>query len=173
MGGKDAASARYLHTQLNKVTRYLFPEADDHNLDYVEEDGKLVEPQWYIPIIPMALVNGCEGIGTGWSTNIPNYCPKELASNILKKLNGGQFNRLVPHYKGFTGEMVASEKGYTCKGHFEYDYDDQKLDITELPIHKWTRDTKNEIEKIMQDKDDSSLQIDDMLEYHTTRKVHF
>ncbi len=38
-GGKDHASARYIYTSLNKVTRYIFPEADDHILNYLEDDG--------------------------------------------------------------------------------------------------------------------------------------
>lgn len=79
MGGKDSASARYIHTKLNHITRYIFKEEDDHLLDYLIDDGDLVEPRYYMPILPMVLVNGAEGIGTGWSTFIPNFCPKEIA----------------------------------------------------------------------------------------------
>lgn len=71
MGGKEAASARYIFTSLSPVTRTLFPEADDPVLDYLEEEGQSIEPNFYLPIIPLTLVNGCEGIGTGWSTSIP------------------------------------------------------------------------------------------------------
>lgn len=78
MGGKDHASARYVSTCLNRITRFIFPEADDHSLKYLEDDGELVEPEYYVPIIPMCLVNGSEGIGTGWSTTIPNYNPMEI-----------------------------------------------------------------------------------------------
>lgn len=53
---------------LSKVTRLIFPEPDDHSLKYLEDEGLIIEPEWYMPIIPMALVNGAEGIGTGWST---------------------------------------------------------------------------------------------------------
>lgn len=85
-GGKDHASARYIFTCLNKVTRYIYPEPDDHVLTYIEDDGQLVEPQYYVPILPMGLVNGCEGIGTGWSTNVPNFNPRQIVSLIYKKL---------------------------------------------------------------------------------------
>lgn len=71
LGGKDSASARYIHTNLNPITRYIFPEPDDHVLKYVEDDGQMVEPEWYLPILPMILVNGGDGIGTGWSSNVP------------------------------------------------------------------------------------------------------
>lgn len=70
-GGKDSANARYIYTCLNPVTRTIFPEADDAVLQYLEEEGQSIEPVHYLPIIPMVLVNGAEGIGTGWSTFIP------------------------------------------------------------------------------------------------------
>ena len=76
MGGKDAASARYIHTRLNHITRHIFKEDDDHSLTYLIDDGDLVEPKYYVPVLPMVLVNGAEGIGTGWSTDVPNFCPK-------------------------------------------------------------------------------------------------
>jgi DNA topoisomerase-2 len=63
---------------MHKLTRHIFPEPDDHILNYLEDDGHMVEPEFYIPIIPMILVNGAEGIGTGWSTNVPNYNPRDL-----------------------------------------------------------------------------------------------
>ena len=64
-GGEDSASERYIHTNLNKLTRSLFPEADDGVLKYLDDDGTPVEPIHYTPIIPMILVNGSKGIGTG------------------------------------------------------------------------------------------------------------
>ena len=85
-GGKDHASARYIFTSLSSLTRFIFPEPDDHILNYLEDDGEMVEPEWYIPIVPMSLINGAEGIGTGWSTAIPCYCPRQISNQILKKL---------------------------------------------------------------------------------------
>jgi DNA topoisomerase-2 len=78
MGGKDHASARYIFTSLNPVTRFIFREEDDHLLKYLDDDGMIVEPEWYLPIIPMVLVNGCSGIGTGWATDIPQYNPRDI-----------------------------------------------------------------------------------------------
>jgi len=56
----------------------LFPEPDDHLYKYLEDEGQMVEPEFYLPIIPMVLVNGSQGIGTGWSTTIPSYNPREI-----------------------------------------------------------------------------------------------
>ena len=51
-------------------------------LDYLLDDGQMVEPIYYVPILPMVLVNGAEGIGTGWSTFIPSHNPLEIIHNL-------------------------------------------------------------------------------------------
>lgn len=169
MGGKDAASARYIHTKLNTITRFLYKEEDDHILQYLVDDGQLVEPKFYLPIIPMILVNGAEGIGTGWSTFIPNYNPRELVQNILNKLNGGEIQDLDPFYKNYNGTFIKKPKGYDVFGKYEVKLSENLLNITELPINEWTRKYKNFLEKIMMEKD----WIKDYREYHKTDSVDF
>lgn len=71
MGGKEAASPRYIFTNLSPLTRLIYKEDDDHLLNYIQEEGMSIEPTNYVPVIPTVLVNGAEGIGTGWSTTIP------------------------------------------------------------------------------------------------------
>lgn len=175
MGGKDAASARYLHTCLNKVTRHIFIDHDDHILNYIEEDGKLVEPTFYMPIIPMALVNGCDGIGSGWSTSIPNFNVRDLVDYIKARLRGESFPKLHPYYKGYNGEIIPKdEKSYIVKGRATFSEEHNTIDVTELPILKWTSDYKKFIEDIIQEKSESkALQVEDLREYHTSRQVFF
>ena len=173
MGGKDHASARYIFTNLAVLTRYIFKEEDDHLYKYLDDDGLIVEPEWYLPIIPMILVNGSDGIGTGWSTNIPQYNPREICEAIRNKLlTGADFEVLSPWYKGWDGEMIAKENmtKFEVKGTFELDVADDTLRITELPVKKWTRDFKDKLEKLL---DGDNAKLEDMLEYHTTRKVDF
>ena len=86
MGGKDAASPRYIFTRLEPITRAIFHPADDELLNYLEDDGLSIEPEYYVPVIPLVLVNGSDGIGTGWSTFVPNYNPREIAQNLINKL---------------------------------------------------------------------------------------
>src|SRR5690606_37567862 len=107
-GGKDSASARYSFTNLSRVTRSLFTEHDDHLYKYLEDDGQSVEPEWYLPIIPMVLVNGAEGIGTGWSTQVPCYNPYEIVENIKGRLRGEEFKDMSPWFKGYTGVIEKS-----------------------------------------------------------------
>ncbi|KAG6761071.1 hypothetical protein POTOM_034263 [Populus tomentosa] len=147
VGGKDHASARYIYTQLSPITRFLFPKDDDGLLNYLDEDGQTIEPTWYIPIIPTVLVNGCEGIGTGWSTFIPNYNPRDVVANIRRLLNGEIMEPMNPWYRGFKGtiEKGASKEGgcssYTVNGVIN-EVNETTLRITELPVRRWTDDYK-------------------------------
>ncbi|CAH8366429.1 unnamed protein product [Eruca vesicaria subsp. sativa] len=152
MGGKDAASARYIFTKLSSATRVLFPKDDDVLLNYLNEDGQKIEPTWYMPIIPTVLVNGCEGIGTGWSSFIPNYNPRDIVANVRRLLNGESMVPMDPWYRNFKGtiEKTASKDGgstYTITGVYE-EIDETTLRITELPIRKWTDDYKQFLETL-------------------------
>ena len=113
MGGEDAASARYICTRLAAVTRSIFCCEDDDVLEQQEEDGVRIEPKNYAPIIPMALVNGCTGIATGWSTAVPKFNPLDVIDNIRRRLHGLAFRSMHPWYAGFTGviEQVVSNSG--------------------------------------------------------------
>lgn len=82
------------HSPLAKT---LFPAVDSHLLKFLYDDNQKVEPEWYIPIIPMVLVNGAEGIGTGWACKIPNYNPREIVNNINRMLNHQDPLPLVNH----------------------------------------------------------------------------
>ncbi|KAG6408579.1 hypothetical protein SASPL_131595 [Salvia splendens] len=158
-GGKDHASSRYIYTQLAPVTRFLFPKADDILLNYLNEDGQSIEPTWYIPIIPMVLVNGSEGIGTGWSSFVPNYNPFDIIRNIRHLLNDEPMEAMHPWYKGFIGSIeknVTKDTGsYTVCGNIE-EVDENTLRITELPIRKWTQDYKEFLESVSADNDKST-----------------
>merc|ERR1719261_357578 len=102
-GGSDHASARYIYTRMSPTTRLIFSPLDDAILNYLDEDGQRIEPEWYAPIIPMVLVNGAMGIGTGWSTSVPNYNPLVIIENLRRHLRGEQMHSLQPWYRGFTG----------------------------------------------------------------------
>ena len=140
-GGDDSASERYIFTQLNNITRHVFPDADDHVLKYMNDDGTLVEPEYYVPIIPFVLLNGISGIGTGFSSSIPSYNPTEIVTYLKSKLvNDGESPNMtfLPYYEGFKGSIrKIEETKYLLKGCYEKIADD-KIRITELPIGTWT-----------------------------------
>ena len=141
MGGSDSASARYIHTELNPIVDTLFPKDDLPLLTYINDDGIIIEPEFYIPIIPMVLINGMVGIGTGFSTNIPSYNPYDIIKNIESKLNGKPYYMIKPFYKGFKGKIIKKDKyNFVTKGKYQFNSDTNSIHITELPIGKWTDD---------------------------------
>lgn len=139
-GGDDSASERYIFTQLNSLTRAIFPEADDAILTYLDDDGTKVEPEYYVPIIPFALMNGISGIGTGFSCNIPAFSPIEIIDHLISRVTHQEVPcpNFVPYYEGFKGQIVKmAEKKYLIRGRWEQTGED-KIRITELPVGTWT-----------------------------------
>jgi DNA topoisomerase-2 len=156
-GGKDSASERYIFTQLNKLTRLIYRPEDDNTLTYLDDDGQSVEPIYYVPIIPMVLVNGTKGIGTGFSTDIMCYNPAQIIAYIKHKLVGASTSAtpaptptIEPFYKNFKGTIRrVGDTKYLLKGCYTI-LDDKKIRITELPIGTWTDDYKNFLENLIE-----------------------
>lgn len=160
LGGRDAASERYIFTYLNSITRLIYPEIDDHVLEYLEDDGTIVEPIYYVPIIPMVLVNGTKGIGTGFSTDIMCYNPLQIINyleGLINKADDMKLRPIEPYYNNFKGKIYPcddSRKKYIIKGCYEIIGTD-KIRITELPIGTWTQDYKEFLESLMDNKSGS------------------
>ena len=163
-GGKDSASERYIFTQLNKITRILFPDMDDKILTYLNDDGLLVEPIYYAPIIPMVLVNGSKGIGTGFSTDIMCYNPSQIIQYIKNKLTAAttesSVTEFTPYYEGFKGtiQKISEEGKYLFKGKYEKLGSD-KIRVTELPVGYWTDDFKEYLESLTETVDKNGKKI--------------
>ena len=150
-GGKDSASERYIFTQLNQITRYIYRKEDDPVLEYLEDDGDPVEPRYYVPIVPMILINGGKGIGTGFSTDILSYNINNIIDILKSKLQLTETEiELSPFYKNFEGSCEKTDdKKYIVKGVYEK-ITDKKIKIKELPIGYWTDDFKQHIENLME-----------------------
>jgi DNA topoisomerase-2 len=171
-GGQDASSPRYIYTLLSKLTKLIFRDEDNSILNYLNEDGLSIEPEYYIPIIPMILVNGGIGIGTGYSTNIAQYNPEEIIniyldiikdinanigkiltlddiSNIIKIIDEKDISEISPYYLGFKGEIIKNDKGnYSSKGIYKW-LNDTTIEITELPVGTWTENYKEYLEQLI------------------------
>jgi DNA topoisomerase-2 len=189
--GKDAASPRYIHTELNSISFKIFSKQDLPILNYINEDGDLIEPEFYLPIIPMILVNGIIGIGTGFSCNIPSFNPLDLVNiyiNLLEKHNN--FNNLKdnntdidfdfinyieglkelkPYYRGFKGIIDKNEEGkFYSKGIYNR-ISSNEIMIEELPIGVWTQDYKEFLEKEL----DKNYKFKDYESHYTEKYAKF
>ncbi len=165
LGGRDSASPRYIFTELNPVVKLLLPEDDMKILTYLEDDGTPIEPEHYIPIIPLLLVNGSTGIATGYSTSIPSYDVADIIANLKRLLNDEKATPMTPYFKGFTGSVDQDK----TKGAYKR-ISPNKLEITELPIGIWTSDYKNFLDTYIE-KHPKSLK--DFESHYTETQVKF
>ena len=149
-GGSDSASERYIFTHLNPLTRHIYVEADDAILDYLDDDGTSVEPVYYAPIIPMIIVNGSKGIGTGFSTDIIPHNPIEIIDYMCGYLKGEtELPEVNPYYEGFKGTVTkVTPTKYLIKGCYDI-VSEIKVRITELPIGSWTDNYKQDLEHLI------------------------
>jgi DNA topoisomerase-2 len=147
-GGKDSASPRYIHTCLSKIASKIFRKEDQPVLTYLDDDGIPVEPEWYAPVIPMVLVNGGDGIATGYSTSIPSYNPDAIVSAIRSRLNKEDVRIPIgmPWWRGFSGTIETEGDNYLVKGTVDI-VNTKTIVIKELPVGTWTKVYREFLEK--------------------------
>jgi DNA topoisomerase-2 len=154
-GGKDSASERYIFTQLNPITRLIYRAEDDAVLEYLDDDGQLVEPTFYAPIVPMVLVNGTKGIGTGFSTDIMCHNPLQIIDyigNMLLQKPEAEWGPIEPYYRGFKGTItpLAAPGKFLIRGIHTVDAAKKQVRVTELPVGYWTEDFKKHLESLIE-----------------------
>lgn len=155
-GGADAASPRYAKTMLSPITRCIVSALDECLLNFQQEEGLSIEPEWYLPILPMILVNGAHGVGVGFSCHVPSFDPFAIIENLRCLLDGKQPAPLVPWVKGFQGAIYRNQKGkWVTEGVMHVDRKKSTVHITELPVQTWTDpyktflETSSDVAKLM------------------------
>ena len=181
MGGKDHASPRYIYTKMVKELELIFKKDDNPLLEHLDDDGFKIEPRYYLPIIPMVLVNGTEGIGTGFSTKIPCYNPHDLIECLKDLLENKEIEEPLPWFKNFKGEILVPKwngKKYEdidkmfSKG--VYTIKKNVITITELPIGSTIDGYKEYLESIIVDNTiKKKTYIDSYKSYSTDTEIKF
>jgi len=138
------AAARYIYTRAAPVARSLFPPEDGPVLDYAEEEDIKIEPVHYVPVIPVVLLNGTTGIGTGFSTSVPSFSLESLCAAARALMRGEPAPALTPHFEGFRGTVEVTPKGVRTTGALERE-DDTTVVVTELPVGRWTETLLSEV----------------------------
>ena len=132
--GADAASTRYTFTRLQDYTRDIFHKDDDAILSYCIEEGQSVEPEYFVPVIPMVLVNGAEGISVGYRSVVPQHKVEDVVQCMLNRLEHGEFGALNPSWVGFKGTITEDDSAWYTHGVFESTAEDTSIVITEIPV---------------------------------------
>ena len=166
MGGKDASQTRYIFTKLTKDARKIFDPRDDAVLNYLDDDGRSIEPDFYMPTLPMVLVNGTEGIGTGFSCYVPPFNPDDIKENIKRYLRGEEFVSMRPWFRGFKGVVHKEEDTWMMEG--VWNWSGTNIVVTELPPGRWTQDYKEYLDGLVEKK-----LIGGYTNNSTTEDVHF
>lgn len=185
LGGKDAGQSRYIYTYMQDIVKKIFHPDDNALLDYLsDDDGNKIEPEYYVPIIPMILVNGTSGIGTGYSTDVACYNIKDIITNLLRLMENQEQIKMIPWYKNFRGTIVESETNpgvFIVTGKWQR-VNDTKILITELPIGVWTSKYKEFLEELLGVKKDGKkeaknkskiVDLEEYKEHHTDVHVTF
>jgi DNA topoisomerase-2 len=166
-GGKDSASARYIFTRLSPETRRIFPPSDDPLLAYNEDDGDSIEPTYYVPVVPALLINGSSGIGTGFSTDVPAYNPRDIVDNVRRMIRGEDPVPMTPWYRGFKGTIRETSPGvFVTTGMCAVS--GKTVVVSELPIGVWTNTYKEFLEGLVEKRT-----ISDFREKHAEQDVLF
>lgn len=155
LGGKDAASPRYIFTQLEKISLSIFNRLDEPITERLEDDGDLIEPRYYYPVVPMVLINGTSGLGTGWSTTVPSHDPSEVVSRMRQWIRYKSIERcgnLTPWVRNFRGEIEpvsgCDGKKWRTRGIWRRE-SPSEIRVLELPPGVWTQDFKEFLEDHM------------------------
>lgn len=169
-GGSDHASPRYIFTCMSPHLSKLFDKRDNALLTYVDDDGILVEPEYYVSTLPIILINGSEGIGTGYSTYISPHNIEDIKNNLKRKLKGLSMVEMIPYFNGFQGTIEKIKKN-EYKVYGTYQWKNKKLIINELPIvgnYRWIEKYKVYLNKLLDNK-----KIKDYENHSTENKVQF
>jgi DNA topoisomerase-2 len=151
MGGKDASQTRYIFTKLTKEARTIFDPKDDDILTYLDDDGRSIEPEYYMPTLPMILVNGSEGIGTGFSCYVPPFNPEDIKQNILNYTRGQGLTKMKPWFRGFKGTIQEQDDdSWVTRG--VWTTIGKTIKVSELPPGRWTQDYKEHLDTLVEKK---------------------
>ena len=171
--GKDASSTRYIFTRLSELTPTIYNEADNDNLNYLDDDGFSIEPERFVPLLPMILINGTKGIGTGWSTDIPQYNPIDVLNCMHKLLKNEPLEELTPWYRNYDGKFIRTgPKSFINLGVYQI-VNNNTLKILELPVGVSTEEYKEFLDKIVSGKEAKIDYVENYENYSSDTKVCF
>lgn len=132
--GDDSAATRYIYTYLSNACKSIFNELDTPLLDFQQEEGIKIEPAFYLPVIPIILANGVQGIGTGYSSSIQCYNPVDIMDNQIAYITGKPMTEMIPWYRGYNGVIESTgNQSFITVGRWQRVGTD-KIRIEEIPV---------------------------------------
>ena len=130
----EAGAPRYISTKLSQNFRNLYK--DFELLENQIDEGVVVEPNFFLPIVPTVILNGSSGIAVGFASNILNRNPKDVIDNCIAYLNGKNVKEMKPWLSEFNGEWIRDTENknkWYVRGKYEIHETKPEIHITELP----------------------------------------
>lgn len=133
----EASAPRYIYTNGSKEFFALFSKEDNNILTPQYFEGTKIEPLFYVPSLPLLLINGNEGVATGFAQKILPRKPELIIHYLKNRLKGikSRIDAFRPHYNGFNGviEQGDNDKQWLIKGSIKK-VSITKIEITEVPV---------------------------------------
>ena len=151
---QNAAATRYIFARQNSAINKIYLKDDTPLLDHQYFEGDKIEPKFYVPILPMLLVNGSEGMSIGFAQKILPRNPKDVIAWVNKRATGVQPRKpLVPYWNGqdFTVEPGENPSQWIIKGAFER-VSRNKIRVTSLPVGYDLKGYHKVLDRLVDDK---------------------
>ncbi len=148
----QAGAPRYIGTKLSENFKLIYK--DFELLDFKEEEGEVIEPNYFLPIVPTVLLNGSSGIAVGFASNILNRDIRSIIDACLKVLNGKNTGEIKPSLNGFTGDYIQdsdNHKRWIIRGKFVRS-NTTTIKINELPPSMTYEKYEDILDKLVDDK---------------------
>lgn len=148
----EAGAPRYIGTKLSPYFKLIYK--DFELLKHRQEEGEKIEPYFFLPIVPMILVNGSQGIAVGFASNILNRDIKELIKKCQEVLEGKRIKTLKPYLNSFKGDWIQDEQNplkWIIRGKFEIK-NTTTVTISELPPSLTYEKYEKHLDKLIDDK---------------------
>jgi DNA gyrase/topoisomerase IV subunit A len=148
----QAGAARYIGTKLSDNFKLLYK--DFELLKYKEEEGEIIEPIYFLPILPTVLINGSSGIAVGFASNILNRDVKEIIDACVKVLSDKKINDIAPKLNNFLGSYTQdpeNNKRWIIRGVFQR-ANTSTIKIIELPPSLTYEKYEEHLDKLVDNK---------------------
>lgn len=132
----EASASRYIFTFGAKEFFELFKKEDVPVLKHQTFEGDEIEPMFYVPNLPLLVINGADGLSSGFRQVILPRNPDEVKKYVIAKMSGKNSNvELKPFYNGFTGTVEQGEtsRQWLIKGVVKRK-SANRVEISEVPV---------------------------------------
>ncbi|VVB70126.1 DNA topoisomerase 4 subunit A [uncultured archaeon] len=165
--GKDSGAPRYTSVKLNPLTKLIFPDRDKYLLQYTFEEGERAEPLYYVPVIPMSILESFQIPSEAWKHKSFGRNLDEVITYLKERIGGSEKSdyEFSVDNKRYKGRIELYKGSLHSFGLYKYKRSSNTIIVSELPIGlpncKFVEDCKKK-----------SVLVDDVNDYSDEDNVH-